>query len=92
MEYASGGELFPAVFKPASDRDSDVGSPLRETRARTYFQQLVMGVQWCHEKVVAHRDLSARLGHLCIVARLTLTAHGDGITLVASRAAVLIGL
>lgn len=56
MEYG-GSELFPAVFKRASDVESDVGSPLRETRARTYFQQLVMGVQWCHEMGVAHRDL-----------------------------------
>jgi serine/threonine protein kinase len=56
MEYG-GSELFPAVFKLASDVESDVGSPLRETRARTYFQQLVMGVQWCHKMGVAHRDL-----------------------------------
>lgn len=57
MEYADRGELFKVMFKPAADADSDVGSPLRESRARTYFQQLVLGVHWCHEKGVAHRDL-----------------------------------
>ena len=57
MEYADGGELFPICFRPSNARGSDVGDPMREERARTYFQQLVMGVQWCHDKGIAHRDL-----------------------------------
>lgn len=57
MEYADGGELFKAMFKPAGEPDSDVGCTEREMRSRTYFQQLVIGVQWCHQRYVAHRDL-----------------------------------
>jgi len=57
MEYAAGGELFKAKFKPANDLSTDVGSIEREHRARSYFQQLIIGVQWCHDLGVAHRDI-----------------------------------
>lgn len=57
MEYAAGGELFTAMFKPANDLSSDVGTAEREGRARSYFQQLIIGVQWCHDRGVAHRDI-----------------------------------
>ena len=57
LEYADGGELFPAYFKPFADSDSNVGHRSRELLARKYFQQLIVGVQWCHARGVAHRDL-----------------------------------
>ena len=57
VEYAAGGELFKALFKPIGDPNSDVGHPAREQRARIYFQQLVIGLHWCHQQGVAHRDL-----------------------------------
>ena len=57
VEYAGGGELFKACFKPIDDPDTDVGMPARGARAREFFQQLVIGLHWCHRKGVAHRDL-----------------------------------
>ena len=48
MEYASGGELFDRVL--ANGR-------MREDEARYFFQQLISGVDYCHAKGVAHRDL-----------------------------------
>jgi serine/threonine protein kinase len=43
MECAMGGELFRAL-KPLSSTEEGG----REAQARYYFQQLIMGVQWCH--------------------------------------------
>ena len=57
MEYIDGGELFKSLFKTRHESDSGVGTPEREERARLYFHQLVMGVHWCHERGVAHRDI-----------------------------------
>lgn len=57
VEYAGGGELFKACFKMRSEPDTDVGTSSREQRARRYFQQLVIGLHWCHQQGVVHRDL-----------------------------------
>jgi serine/threonine protein kinase len=60
VEYAAGGELFKTMFKPETydeDEESDIGKPEREQRARFYFQQLVLGLHWCHKQGVAHRDV-----------------------------------
>lgn len=48
MEYAAGGELF--------DRICDAGR-FSEAEARFFFQQLISGVAYCHQKGIAHRDL-----------------------------------
>ncbi|KAL4189880.1 hypothetical protein AMTRI_Chr08g167680 [Amborella trichopoda] len=47
MEYAKGGELFTRVAK----------GRLREDPARSYFQQLISAVGYCHQRGVFHRDL-----------------------------------
>ena len=58
VEYAAGGELFKSMFKPENELGPlDIGTPEREQRARAYFQQLVIGLHWCHKHGVAHRDL-----------------------------------
>ena len=44
MEYASGGELFEFVKR--SNR-------LSEDAARFFFQQLISGVDYCHQQVWA---------------------------------------
>lgn len=48
MAYAEGGELFNAF--------STTGR-LPEPIARTYFKQLMDGLEYCHRKGVSHRDL-----------------------------------
>merc|ERR1719199_1481502 len=49
MELASGGELFDYIVK------SRGGLP--EPEARRVFQQIVAGVEHCHQRGVVHRDL-----------------------------------
>ena len=48
MEYVQGGELFDFIVSNAR---------LSEPRARTMFQQLISGVEYCHQHMVVHRDL-----------------------------------
>lgn len=48
MEYASGGNLFNYVQKAAR---------LKEPAARWFFQQLVIGLDYCHKKGVVNRDI-----------------------------------
>ncbi|KAH3870491.1 serine/threonine-protein kinase Chk1-like [Dreissena polymorpha] len=48
LEYASGGELFDRI-------EPDLGMP--EVDASRYFKQLIMGVEYLHERGVTHRDL-----------------------------------
>ncbi|KAF6171290.1 hypothetical protein GIB67_036958 [Kingdonia uniflora] len=47
MDLVRGGELFAKVAK----------GRLREDVARTYFQQLISAVDFCHSRGVYHRDL-----------------------------------
>ncbi|RVW94143.1 CBL-interacting serine/threonine-protein kinase 6 [Vitis vinifera] len=47
MEYVRGGELFSKIAK----------GRLREDAARSYFQQLISAVEFCHSRGVFHRDL-----------------------------------
>jgi serine/threonine-protein kinase SRK2 len=48
MEYASGGSLFNHVQKAGA---------LREPTARWFFQQLMVGLDYCHRKGVVNRDI-----------------------------------
>lgn len=47
MEYVRGGELFAKVAR----------GKLQKDLARTYFQQLISAVDFCHSRGVSHRDL-----------------------------------
>ncbi|XP_071741664.1 CBL-interacting serine/threonine-protein kinase 6-like [Rutidosis leptorrhynchoides] len=47
MELVRGGELFSKIAK----------GRLREDVARSYFQQLISAVDYCHSRGVYHRDL-----------------------------------
>jgi 5'-AMP-activated protein kinase, catalytic alpha subunit len=48
MEYVSGGELFDYIVHKVR---------LRESEARRLFQQIIAGVEFCHQHMVCHRDL-----------------------------------
>eukprot|EP00668_Euglena_longa_P005258 GGOE01006191.1.p1 GENE.GGOE01006191.1~~GGOE01006191.1.p1 ORF type:complete len:446 (+),score=68.06 GGOE01006191.1:175-1338(+) len=48
LELVSGGELFDRI-KEAKKLDED--------RARYYFQQIILGLHYCHKHDIAHRDL-----------------------------------
>ena len=79
MEYASGGELFEFVKR--SNR-------LSEDAARFFFQQLISGVDYCHQQVrtfcqgskglnrqlVSGRGLLLSAGHECLEAQRAVTA------------------
>ncbi|XP_042443556.1 CBL-interacting protein kinase 8-like isoform X1 [Zingiber officinale] len=48
LEYITGGELFDKIIRHGK---------LSEAESRRYFQQLIDGVGYCHNKGVYHRDL-----------------------------------
>ncbi|PAA64015.1 hypothetical protein BOX15_Mlig019461g2 [Macrostomum lignano] len=48
MEYVDGGELFDHIVK---------NQRLSEPEARRYFQQIISGVDYCHQHMIVHRDL-----------------------------------
>jgi len=50
-EYCSGGNLFDNIYH---------AKRMHERLARTYFQQLVCGVEDCHRVGVIHRDIKAQ--------------------------------
>jgi serine/threonine protein kinase len=50
MEYCHGGELFSLI--------QSAGSAFTSIHARTYFIQLLLGLQAIHSLGIAHRDLS----------------------------------
>lgn len=48
MEYVQGGELFDHIVHKLK---------LQEDEARRFFQQILSGVEYCHQCMVTHRDL-----------------------------------
>eukprot|EP01059_Diplonema_ambulator_P032533 TRINITY_DN641_c0_g5_i1.p1 TRINITY_DN641_c0_g5~~TRINITY_DN641_c0_g5_i1.p1 ORF type:complete len:455 (+),score=143.42 TRINITY_DN641_c0_g5_i1:59-1366(+) len=48
LELVTGGELFDRIV---AEKKFDEGT------ARRYFQQLIMGIYYCHQQGIAHRDL-----------------------------------
>jgi serine/threonine-protein kinase SRK2 len=48
MEYASGGNLFSYVQRAIR---------LKEPASRWFFQQLIIGLDYCHQKGVVNRDI-----------------------------------
>eukprot|EP01056_Protomagalhaensia_sp_Gyna25_P004842 Protomagalhaensia_sp_Gyna_25__4841@NODE_4_length_9419_cov_51_362367_g3_i0_p3_GENE_NODE_4_length_9419_cov_51_362367_g3_i0NODE_4_length_9419_cov_51_362367_g3_i0_p3_ORF_typecomplete_len512_score50_08Pkinase/PF00069_25/1_1e80Pkinase_Tyr/PF07714_17/1_2e50Pkinase_Tyr/PF07714_17/1_5e03Kinaselike/PF14531_6/2_7e20Kdo/PF06293_14/2e08AdenylateSensor/PF16579_5/8_9e03AdenylateSensor/PF16579_5/1_1e07APH/PF01636_23/2_2e05WaaY/PF06176_11/1_4e05YrbLPhoP_reg/PF10707_9/1_5e05Pkinase_fungal/PF17667_1/2_9e05Pkinase_ len=47
-EYVPGGELFDYIVQKAR---------LQEGEARRFFQQILSGVEYCHQHMICHRDL-----------------------------------
>ncbi|XP_028758876.1 CBL-interacting serine/threonine-protein kinase 3-like isoform X3 [Neltuma alba] len=60
LEFATGGELFDKIVNHGR---------MSEKEARTYFQQLINAVDYCHSRGVYHRDLKPE--------NLLLDAHGQ---------------
>ncbi|KAG0483992.1 hypothetical protein HPP92_012076 [Vanilla planifolia] len=48
MEYVKSGELFDYIVEKGR---------LQENEARRFFQQIISGVEYCHQNMVVHRDL-----------------------------------
>lgn len=48
MEYVAGGELFDHLVQKGR---------LRPSEARSYFRQIIFGVDYCHRFNICHRDL-----------------------------------
>jgi len=63
MEYATGGSLFHYVQKQGR---------LKEAVARWFFQQLIIGADYCHKRGVANRDIKLENTLLQVVKGLPL--------------------
>ncbi|OZJ02208.1 hypothetical protein BZG36_04713 [Bifiguratus adelaidae] len=48
LEYVRGGELFEYLVQKGR---------LAEAEARHYFQQIIFGLDYCHQHLICHRDL-----------------------------------
>ena len=65
MEYASGGNLFSYVQRAIR---------LKEPAARWFFQQLIIGLDYCHRRGVVNRDIKLENTLLTVGGRRTTTA------------------
>jgi serine/threonine-protein kinase SRK2 len=63
MEFASGGSLFTYVQRAVR---------LKEAAARWFFQQLIIGLDYCHRRGVVNRDIKLENTLLQMVAGLPL--------------------
>ncbi len=71
MEYASGGSLFNYVKRHGY---------LQEPAARWFFQQLILGIDYCHKMGVVNRDVKLEnalleVGSFLLFIRSMLTAR-----------------
>ncbi|KAJ8326843.1 hypothetical protein BDV3_001477 [Batrachochytrium dendrobatidis] len=48
LEHVEGGELFDYLVKKGR---------LNDAEAVSFFQQIIMGVEYCHQHLICHRDL-----------------------------------
>jgi serine/threonine protein kinase len=72
LEYAPGGELFDILYYTRQ---------LEPPVARTYFQQMMLGLEACHKAGVAHRDIKPQ--NLLLDARFQLKITDFGLSKVA---------
>ncbi len=56
MEYAAGGDMFQHVTMKRG---------LSEDEARWFFQQLVLGLDYCHKMGIVNRDIKLEVAHHC---------------------------
>ena len=68
-EYIDGGELFEYVVE---------NGRLSEGESRKFFQQMVSGVDYCHKKMVVHRDL--KLENLLLDSHLNIKIADFGLS------------
>ena len=74
LELVTGGELFDAIMEEGS---------MSEDIARTYFSQLISGLEYCHARGVCHRDLKPE--NLLLDATKTLKISDFGLSALASQ-------
>jgi len=55
LELCTGGDFFSLIS--CDPQTGKGGGAMAPNDARKYFQQLMSGVQYCHERGIAHRDL-----------------------------------
>ena len=57
MDFCPGGELFYLL---------KYNGPLSEEHAKFYFAEIVLGLQYLHEKKIVYRDLKVHLIYIYI--------------------------
>lgn len=59
MEYIDGGDLFDAISKNyyLLYIEQEPNCQMTEEKSRTYFQQMIQALEYCHKLNIIHRDL-----------------------------------